>query len=154
MSEHCDNRSVGVIMTDEAGRVLLVNRAKPPYGWAAPAGHVDSHGGSIETAIEEVEEETGLVLARSSLAQILEGYRIDGACSRGGQHHDWDVWAAPLPGGEATAKPDEVRGIMLADRFVLQALHQQTEYASYDHPGLEPAWGKLFTELGYLSQNL
>lgn len=148
MSEHCDNRSVGVIMTDTTGRILLINRAKPPYGWAPPAGHIDDHGGSLDTAITEVSEETGLCLSGQDLRLVMEGYRIHGQCRRGGEYHDWDVWTAPLPAGEPVAKSDEVRGIMLADDFAIHALAQQTPCATYEAPGLEPTWVDLFRVLG------
>ncbi|MCA9331201.1 NUDIX hydrolase [Candidatus Saccharibacteria bacterium] len=150
MSERCDNRSVGVIMTDETGRILLINRAKPPYGWAPPAGHIDDHGGSLDTAIAEVSEETGLGLSGEDMRLVMEGYRIHGQCRRGGEYHDWDVWTTPLPSGEPVAKPDEVRGILVADTFALHALAQQTPYATYERPGLEPAWATLLSELGHL----
>jgi 8-oxo-dGTP pyrophosphatase MutT (NUDIX family) len=151
MSEQCDHKSVGVILQDSQQRILLINRAKPPYGWAAPAGHVDNHGDSIATAIEEVREETGLVIAAAALSLIIQNRRISGECRRGGAYHDWDVYSAPVPVGEININPAEVREIMLADRATLQALHDQTVQPTTHNPGLEPVWQTFLTELGHIN---
>lgn len=43
-----------------AGKIVLIKRAKPPYGWALPGGFVD-YGESLETAAgREAMEETNL----------------------------------------------------------------------------------------------
>lgn len=42
------------------GRIVLIKRKNPPYGWALPGGFVD-YGESFETAaVREAKEETGL----------------------------------------------------------------------------------------------
>jgi 8-oxo-dGTP pyrophosphatase MutT (NUDIX family) len=151
MSEQCDNKSVGVILYDSEQGLLLINRAKPPYGWAAPAGHVDDHGDSTTTAIEEVYEETGLIIAASSLSLAIQNRRIAGECCRGGVYHDWDVYIASAPHGEINTNPDEVQGIMFADQATLHALHTQAILSNPQNPGLEPVWQTFLSELGYLS---
>ena len=48
------------IIIDIDGRIVLIKRKNPPYGWAIPGGFVD-YGESFETAaIREAREETGL----------------------------------------------------------------------------------------------
>jgi hypothetical protein len=42
-----------VIITDEARRYLLIERATPPFGMTPVAGHVDNHGGPDVAAREE-----------------------------------------------------------------------------------------------------
>jgi ADP-ribose pyrophosphatase YjhB (NUDIX family) len=53
--------AVDVIIT-LAGKVILIKRKNPPYGWALPGGFVE-YGETVEdAAIREVKEETGLDL--------------------------------------------------------------------------------------------
>ncbi len=48
------------IIIDIGGRIVLIKRKNPPYGWALPGGFVD-YGESFETAaVREAKEETGL----------------------------------------------------------------------------------------------
>ena len=48
------------VIIDINGRIVLVKRKNPPYGWAIPGGFVD-YGESAETAaVREIKEETGL----------------------------------------------------------------------------------------------
>jgi 8-oxo-dGTP diphosphatase len=48
------------LIVEVAGKIVLIKRAKPPYGWALPGGFVD-YGESLETAaVREALEETNL----------------------------------------------------------------------------------------------
>jgi len=48
------------IIIEMAGRIVLIQRKNPPYGWALPGGFVD-YGESLEAAaIREAKEETSL----------------------------------------------------------------------------------------------
>ncbi len=52
--------TVDIIIEMEGGRILLIKRRNPPYGWAIPGGFVD-YGESLETAaLREAKEETSL----------------------------------------------------------------------------------------------
>ena len=48
------------IIIEIEGRIVLIKRKNPPFGWALPGGFVD-YGESFETAaVREAKEETGL----------------------------------------------------------------------------------------------
>jgi ADP-ribose pyrophosphatase YjhB (NUDIX family) len=52
-----------IIELEEPGRIVLIRRKKPPYGWAIPGGFVD-YGESCEAAaVREASEETSLEVA-------------------------------------------------------------------------------------------
>jgi 8-oxo-dGTP diphosphatase len=65
--------AVGVLLLHE-GKVLLVQRAKPPQvgRWTIPGGKVEL-GESLEAAVlRELEEETGLACTLGPLVEILD----------------------------------------------------------------------------------
>ena len=52
--------TVDIIIEIEFGRIVLIKRKNPPYGWAIPGGFVD-YGESLEkAAVREAKEETNL----------------------------------------------------------------------------------------------
>ena len=61
------------------GKLLLIKRARPPYGFAPPAGHVDTHSSFEVAARKELKEEVGL--DTESIKLIVEG-RKDNPCRR------------------------------------------------------------------------
>lgn len=54
----------GAVVIDEAGRLLLVLRARPPAvgRWSLPGGHVETGETTEQAVAREVAEETGLVV--------------------------------------------------------------------------------------------
>lgn len=57
-------------LLDDPGRVVLIERASPPAGWALPGGFVDL-GETVEhAAVREAREETGLVVALVGLLGV------------------------------------------------------------------------------------
>ncbi|PIR46847.1 MAG: hypothetical protein COV07_02165 [Candidatus Vogelbacteria bacterium CG10_big_fil_rev_8_21_14_0_10_45_14] len=76
--------SVGAVI-ERDGKYLLIDRARPPFGWACSSGHVDS-GEEAETAlVREVKEETGYDVVEYDL--VLEKTTVANQCTRGATVH-------------------------------------------------------------------
>ena len=65
---------VGAIVYDAAGRVLLVERGKPPSAglWSVPGGKLELHETLAQAVAREVVEETGLIVEVGTLACVVE----------------------------------------------------------------------------------
>ena len=154
----CDNTSVGVIIQNEKEEVLLLNRAKFPFGLAAPAGHTDEHGGPELTAIAEVREEVGLIIAVTSLKKVIEDQKVDRACRRkGGDYHIWTVFRTTITDQETTASEEETLGLGWYSSSDLQKLADYTKNNSTKNTEagaqiLEPVWLDFFVQLGFVDK--
>lgn len=157
MVSRCDNKSVGLILQNEANEYLLINRAKFPYGWAAIAGHIDKHGSPEQAAITEAREEVGAIISIESLKKVIDNRRINNICRRpGGDHHDWTVFIAEVAATQLALNIDEVRGAGWFSGPELQQLADQTpQNASPAKPSgltLENIWRHFLTELDIISR--
>ena len=157
--KECDNRSVGVVISDETNRTALLRRARFPVGMAPPAGHVDGHGSPEEAAMAEVSEEIGLHLAASGLIKTrIQERRVANKCRRsGGDYHWWWVYEATVPNSNLRPDADETLGAgwysaadlqKLADRYEAYRNGSIGEDAWQAEPGLEPVWYEFMGELG------
>ena len=157
----CDNKSVGVIIEDEAGNLLLLRRGRYPVGIAPVAGHVDSHGSPVQAALDEVQEELGLNIQPEDLrATKIQSRRVENVCRRvGGTHHDWWVFKAHKFSGELHPdeeetlgarwySPEELRKLAAKARALENGSLGDEEFAA--DPGLEKVWLDFLVELGYL----
>jgi len=65
---------VAAIIFDDAGRVLLIQRGKPPAAglWSAPGGKLELGEPLARGVAREVHEETGLVVEVGALACVVE----------------------------------------------------------------------------------
>ena len=69
------------IVIEIDGKIVLIERANPPYGWALPGGFVD-YGESLESsAVREAEEETSLSV------QLKEQFHTYSDPARDPRHH-------------------------------------------------------------------
>ena len=151
----CDHTSVGVLVLRNQ-KLLLIERKKPPYGFAPPAGHVDDHGSFVAAARAELREEVGLEAA--NLRLVISG-RCENPCRReGGDWHYWHIFAAEAPGA-ITASDDEVRSVDWKNKQDLNELAKRTEqYLAGEitesdwnnNPGLEPVWLLWLKKLGMI----
>lgn len=72
---------VGAIITDRAGRLLLVQRGHEPGKglWSVPGGRVEPGETDEEAVAREVLEETGLIVASGSLVGSVERLGLAGS---------------------------------------------------------------------------
>ena len=70
---------VGAIVFDDAGRVLLVERGKPPGAglWSIPGGRLEPRETLAQAVAREVREETGLIVEVGTLACVVERFGDD-----------------------------------------------------------------------------
>jgi ADP-ribose pyrophosphatase YjhB (NUDIX family) len=151
----CDHKSVGILVRKN-DRLLLIERRRPPYGFAPPAGHVD--GRQIESAaVSELAEEVGLKAV--SLTCVAQGRRQNKCRRMGGDWHDWWIFEATVT-GEIDPNPKEVGQVIWCTEIELQSLAERTQrykrglvsaLAWQADPGLEPVWLDWLLEIGELN---
>ena len=84
------------------GRVLLIQRAKPPVGlWSLPGGHVDFGETALAAATRELFEETGVVAQLSEFVGLYEIIRKEPPI-----HYAIACYCGPWRSGEAAASGD------------------------------------------------
>lgn len=158
MAKKCDNKSVGVIIRNEIGDFLMIERRKFPFGFAPVAGHVDGDGDDYATAgIREVKEEVGLDVSKLKLLlnKILDN-QFGLSCRRGGGEgswHHWQVYRAEKWSGEVKRSEDETKQALWLSKSEIGALAERTEaYVAGKisesewqvNPGLEVVWYDIF----------
>ncbi len=158
--KRCDHTSVGMMVWRNS-KLLLIERRRPPFGFAPPAGHVDgdvSANGEISfetAAVRELEEEVGLTTKR--LCLLIEGRKDNRCRRRGGSWHYWRIYRV-FAGGEVRRSKVETKQAGWYDRDQLISLAKRTkaylagevpEDSWREHPGLEPVWLEWLTKLGF-----
>lgn len=152
MPKLCDNKSIGMLVW-RGDKLLLIERKKPPFGFAPPAGHIDEDN-SFETAAKrELKEEVGL--ETDSIELLIEG-RKDNPCRReGGNWHYWKIYKINA-NGKIKRSNDETKQANWFDNNQIEILAQKTKkYLAGDisedewikNPGLEPVWLEWLKEL-------
>lgn len=97
--------TVGALVSDGDGRLLLVRRARDPHGgtWDVPGGFLDEHESPLDALRRELREETGL--------EIEPGELLGAWLDRYGDGPDAATtlnlyWTARVTGGDAVAGDD------------------------------------------------
>jgi len=108
--------AVGAIVYDRSGRVLLIERGRPPGAgsWSVPGGKVESAETLAQALAREVREETGLVVEIGPLACVVERITDD-------HHYVILDYVARVIGGEL-APGSDVRAAKFVDEGELAAL--------------------------------
>lgn len=158
--KRCCGSSVGVIITDDQQRVLMVTRGWFPHGIAPVAGHVyDAHTDVVDALATEVKEEVGLTV--TSHRKVGQGHLPNLCASLPAEPvpgHYWWVYRATAT-GTLTPAADETKGAAwytraqvraLADRTLAHARSEVTEDAFLADPGLEAVWIRLLADAGLL----
>jgi len=88
----CPGKSVGAVIRDKDGAILVLYRKKRPLGLALPAGHIDEGETPPDAMQREVYEETGLEVKR--YREVLHS-TFPNPCSRtdaAGKSYDGHEW--------------------------------------------------------------
>lgn len=140
----CTYRTVGAIIRNPAGEILLFNRGTYPFCIAGPAGHCDD-GDAPQVAIEkEIREEVGLeVLCLQEITQLWCASR----CRRrhtGEPGHWWTFYHASCL-GEVRESQREVSGkARFYTESEIKSLMQSTARGSKRN-ALDEPWYMLFS---------
>lgn len=118
------HQSAGALIVQD-GQILLMDRKKPPFGLAGPAGHVDTGETPDQAVVRELEEETGLTVTNKHL--LIEEFVSWNTCSYGIEGHHWFLYYCEVA-GEPRRDDKEAKTL---DWHAL---------ASLDMTKLEPVW--------------
>ena len=133
MSKTCDHTSVGMLVWKD-DKLLLIERARFPFGFAVPAGHVDGDKTFEEAAIRELKEEVGL---EAKVAKLLIEGRKENKCRReGGDWHYWKIYQMETK-GEVIRSKDETKSAGWYTKSEIKKLEDK----------LEPVMREWFIEL-------
>ena len=154
----CDHQSVGIIAKN-GKRILIVQRREKPYGYAAPAGHLDGND-YPEACIKKFQEQTGLkVVGEPKLIQFSRGKYRKNECEReGGVYHYWQLFEVQWEGELNPSKKETIGAGWLTIERVESFAKRTEKYLGGEitetdwmiRPGLEPIWYKFFKELGII----
>jgi len=115
---------VGGIITDDDGRLLLIQRGHEPAKglWSVPGGRIEPGETDAQALVREMREETGLIVTCGPLLGAVERPGLNGAVV------DIRDYRAFVIGGELTAGDDAdgVRWVTAAEAAEMDAAGQVT----------------------------
>ncbi len=128
---------VGAVVHDDAGRLLLVRRGRPPQQgrWSVPGGRVEPGEDDGAAVRREVLEETGL--------DVVVGMHVGTVQRDGPRGEVYDIrdYACAVMGGRLRAG-DDAEAVLLVDRAALRALEDDAQLVDGLWDALE-SWGVL-----------
>ncbi|MBI4043471.1 MAG: NUDIX hydrolase [Candidatus Diapherotrites archaeon] len=128
--------SVGALIRKGA-RYLLIDRVKPPYGYAGIAGHVDEGETPEQALVRETKEESGLEVRKFNL---LYDEELDwNYCSKGITAHQWYFYECKTE-GKVRRDSKEAKQIGWFAKKELENL------------ALEPVWTYWFQKQGLIKK--
>jgi|SRR6056297_974534 len=131
------HQSVGIIIKNQKGEILMLDRKNYPYGWACPSGHIDQGEGPERAAQREVEEETGL--QTQEIHKLIQEFVDWNECAQGVKGHYWHVYEAKSWIGKVKTEDKEAKTIAWIPPEKLKDLE------------LEPVWKHWFQKLNLIS---
>ncbi len=142
-------KSVGIIVKNQDGEYLLLDRRTGIRAWAAPAGHLEEGEDPRQCAGRELEEETGLVISPSDLFALSVLFHNDvynAPCKTKHKDHEWHIFGI-FDVLEDVEKKETL--LKLAERNK----HRGIGWFSPEemrHLDLEPVWYYILKELRIL----
>lgn len=129
--------SAGIIVECN-GKYLMMDRKNFPFGFAAPAGHVDEGETPKEAAKRETLEETGIKLEN---LEFVHGEEVPwNICASGAMHH-WYVYKAKVPSEDFVFNDKEAKSM---------DWYNKEEIKNLD---LEPIWKYWFEKFKIINEN-
>lgn len=152
MPKKCDHTSVGMLVWKD-GKLLLIERAKFPPGFAVPAGHVDGDGTFEESAIRELKEEVGLDVANLEL--VAKGRKENHCRREDGSWHYWKIYQINAEGDIDRSKDETKQAGWYTKEQILELASKTEKYNNHEiteeewskNPGLEPVMLEWFKEI-------
>jgi 8-oxo-dGTP diphosphatase len=135
--------AVAAIVFDPEGRVLLVERAKPPGvgQWSVPGGKLEGAETLAQAVAREVREETGLVVEVGALSCVVERmsddfhYVILDYLARVIGGPSGSAKLTPVPGTDASAArwvpPDELLKLPLTEGLLVVLERARAQHATW-----------------------
>ena len=112
--------SVTIIAYDEQGRILLVRHGDTSV-WVAPGGAIEPGERPAETAIREMEEETGLIIRPIRILGVYGGLEFQVKYTNGDQvTYVMTVYEGEVVGGALRAGEDEILELRYFSREELE----------------------------------
>ncbi len=102
--------SVGIILVNKQGELLIIERKKFPPGFSIPAGHVNNGESPLEAVKRETLEEVGVEIRdpKSVLSTTIRG----DSCRRGSDDHQWELFVSVCSADiSLKADPDEIQAL-------------------------------------------